>query len=129
MTNPVWVREDVVRAIHRRQIAEHGGAEGVRDQGLPASTLARPRNRLAYSKKRPDLAALAAAYAFGIAKNHPFVDGNRRVPLIVCRLFLRLNGRDLEATPQEKYPTFLGLAEGRISEKKLTIWIRKHLAR
>lgn len=129
MAEPVWVREDVVRSLHRRQLAEHGGAEGVRDDGLLTSALARPRNRLAYSKKPPDLPALAAAYAFGIAKNHPFVDGNKRVAFIVCRVFLILNGRDLQATPPEKYRIFLGLAEGRVSEKKLAAWIREHLSR
>ena len=128
MAEPVWVREDVVRAIHRRQLAEHGGAEGVRDEGLLASALARPRNLVAYRKRTPDLAALAAAYAFGIASNHPFMDGNKRVTLVVCRAFLLLNGRDLQASPTEKYLTFLGVAEGRISERKLGAWIRKRLS-
>ena len=127
MEGPVWVREEVVRAIHLRQLAEHGGAEGVRDDNLLASALARPRNLLAYSERQPDMATLAAAYAFGIARNHPFVDGNKRVAFIVCRTFLLLNGRDLSASGREKFLTFLSVAEGRLSETELAIWIREHL--
>lgn len=135
---PVWVREDVALAIHQRQLAEHGGTEGVRDLGLLASAMARPHNLLAYGAQDaqdaqdpstpPDLAALAAAYAFGIARNHPFVDGNKRVALVVARTFLLLNGVDLVASQQEKYVTFLRLAEGRLSEEELADWIRVHLA-
>ena len=128
MREPVWLREDVVRAIHGRQISEHGGAPGVRDDGLLASALARPRNILAYWKKTPDLAALAAAYAFGIARNHPFVDGNKRVALVICRTFLLLNGCDLVAPPAEKYLTIVGVAEGHVSERRLAAWIRKRLS-
>lgn len=128
---PVWLREDVVRAIHRRQLAEHGGAEGVRDEGLLLSALARPRNLLAYADPAvappPDVAALAAAYAFGISRNHPFVDGNKRTALVTARSFLVLNGADLVATQEEKYVTFLGLAEGRVSEEALAAWVRSHL--
>jgi death-on-curing protein len=128
---PVWVREDVALAIHRRQLAEHGGSEGVRDAGLLASAMARPRNLLAYAEDPaapPDLAALAASYAFGIARNHPFVDGNKRVALVVARTFLLLNGADLVASQEEKYVTFLRLAEGRLPEEELAGWIRAHLA-
>ena len=125
---PVWVREDVVRAIHRRQLSEHGGAAGVRDEGLLASALARPRNLFAYGEPPPDVAALAAAYAFGIARNHPFADGNKRVALVVCRTFLLLNGTDLVADQEEKYRTFLLLAQGRFAEEDLAAWVRSHLA-
>lgn len=129
MTEPVWVRTDVVYAIHRRQIAEHGGGEGIRDAGLLESALARPWNLAVYSDSEsgPDLAALAAAYAWGLARNHPFVDGNKRTAYVVCRTFLKLNGQDIEATPEEKYLTFLRLAEGRLSEPQLASWIRDHL--
>jgi death-on-curing protein len=129
MTEPVWVRTDVVYAIHRRQIAEHGGGEGIRDAGLLDSALARPKNLTVYSDSEsgPDLAALAAAYAWGLARNHPFVDGNKRTAYVVCRTFLKLNGQDIEATPEEKYLTFLRLAEGRLSERQLASWIRDHL--
>jgi death-on-curing protein len=128
---PVWVREDVALAIHRRQLAEHGGTDGMRDPGLLASALARPRNLLAYAGEPaapPDLAALAASYAFGIARNHPFVDGNKRVALVLARTFLLLNGADLVASQEDKFVTFLRLAEGRLPEQELADWIRAHLA-
>ena len=127
MTEPVWIRDDVVLAIHLRQLAEHGGAEGVRDEGLLASALARPRNLAAYSDEAPDLAALAASYAYGIAKNHPFVDGNKRTAFVVCRTFPKLNGHDVNASQEEKYLTFLKLADSRLSENELADWIRDHL--
>lgn len=127
--NIVWVREDVVLAVHLRQLAEHGGGEGVRDEGLLQSALARPQNLLAYGDPSPDLASLAAAYAYGIARNHPFVDGNKRTALIVVRLFLLLNGMDLVATQEEKYSTFLALAAGELSEEDLANWLRNHLDR
>ncbi len=130
MTEPksvVWVREDVVLALHLRQLAEHGGGEGVRDEGLLRSALARPQNLLAYGDPPPDLASLAAAYAYGIARNHPFVDGNKRTALVVARLFLLLNGMNLVATQEEKYLTFLKLAAGELLEEELTNWVRAHL--
>jgi len=126
MDEPVWLREDVVRVIHRRQLAEHGGGDGVRDPGLLDSALARPKNLLAYSAES-DLAALAAAYAWGLARNHPFVDGNKRTAYVVCRTFLQLNGSDLAASQEEKYLTFLQLAAGQIGEEDLAAWIRAHL--
>ncbi len=98
MAEIVWVRADVVCAIHQRQIVEHGGAKGVRDENLLLSALARPQNILAYEDAEPDIARLAAAYAFGIAQNHPFIDGNKRVALVVCSTFLKLNGWNLVAT-------------------------------
>lgn len=123
----VWVREDVVLAVHLRQLSEHGGGEGVRDEGLLQSALARPQNLLAYGDPPPDLSGLAAAYAYGIARNHPFVDGNKRTALIVARLFLLLNGVNLIATQEEKYSTFLALAAGELSEDTLAEWVRAHL--
>ncbi len=127
LKNVVWVREDVVLAIHLRQLAEHGGGEGIRDAGLLQSALARPQNLLGYGDPPPDLAGLAAAYAFGIARNHPFVDGNKRTALIVARLFLLLNGMDLVATQEEKYSTFLTLAASELPEEELANWVRAHL--
>ena len=127
MEEPIWVREDVVLAIHRRQLAEHGGSDGVRDAGLLSSALARPRNLFAYGEPVPDVAALAASYAYGIAKNHPFVDGNKRTALVVSRTFLALNGFDLAASQEEKYRTFLSLAEGSLSEGDLAEWLRQRL--
>lgn len=126
MGEPVWLRDDVVLAIQRRQLAEHGGREGVRDPGLLASALARPRQLLAYADPAPDLAALGAAYAFGILRNHPFIDGNKRTALVVMRTFLRLNGLDLAASQEEKYQTVLRLAEGQLSEEEFAGWIRAH---
>jgi death-on-curing protein len=123
---PAWVRHDVVLAIHQRQLAEHGGRAGVRDHGLLASALARPRHKLAYSESAPDLAELAAAYAFGLIRNHPFIDGNKRTPLVVCRLFLLLNGADITASREEKYRTFFNLAAGALEEDELAAWIREH---
>ena len=115
---------DAVLAIHRRQIAEHGGEAGLRDLGLLESALSRPRNIIAYAEKA-DTAALAAAYAFGIAKNHPFLDGNKRTALVVMRTFLILNGTDIDASQQDKYQTTLALADGRLTEPDLAEWIRK----
>ena len=127
MTEPIWIREDLVYAVHRRQLAEHGGAQGVRDQNLLLSALARPRNLLAYSEEEPDLAALAASYAYGIARNHPFVDGNKRGALVICRTFLILNGHTFLASQEEKVLIFLRLAEGSLAEVELAAWIRARL--
>ena len=125
------VTDDVLRtlvlAVHLRQLSEHGGGEGVRDEGLLRSALARPQNLLAYGDPPPDLASLAAAYAYGIARNHPFVDGNKRTALIVARLFLLLNVANLMATQEEKYSTILALAAGELSEENLADWVRAHL--
>jgi death-on-curing protein len=109
--------------MHKRQIAEHGGDDGVRDLGLLESAMARPKNIEAYEPDA-DIARLAAAYAFGIAKNHPFVDRNKRTALVVCRTFLLLNGYQLNAEPTDKYLTFLSLAEGSVSEDQLVDWLR-----
>ena len=127
MPKIVWLLEETITAIHHRQIAEHGGSEGLRDEGLLLSALARPQNLLAYGEPAPDLASLAAAYAYGIARNHPFVDGNKRTALVAARTFLILNGVDLEATQDDKVLTFLSLAEGAISEEELADWIRKRI--
>lgn len=121
-----WLRLDAVLAMHRRQLAEHGGGDGVRDLGLLESALARPQNIAAYEPDA-DIARLAAGYAFGIAKNHPFVDGNKRTALVACRTFLVLNGYQLNASGTDKYITFLSLAEGTISEEELTEWLRKNV--
>lgn len=109
--------------MHARQIAEHGGSAGVRDLGLLESALARPQN---IHETDADLAALAAAYAFGIAKNHPFVDGNKRTALVAMRTFIVLNGAGLLATQQNKYLTILSLADGSLSETALAAWIRSN---
>ncbi len=127
MPEIIWLLEEAVSAIHERQIAEHGGSSGVRDEGLLLSALARPQHLLAYGDPPPDAAALAAGYAFGIARNHPFIDGNKRTALVAARTFLLINGYDLEASQEEKYLTFLHLAEGSLTEEELAAWIRQHL--
>jgi len=125
MAEPIWVLDEVVIAIHKRQLAEHGGTVGVRDAGLLASALARPKHLFAYENE-VTLAQLAAAYAFGIARNHPFVDGNKRTAFVVAMLFLRLNGYTIAASQEEKYQTFLALAEGHIDEAVLATWLEQH---
>jgi len=127
MKEPRWLKDAVVPAIHRRQLAEHGGLDGIRDAGMLSSALARPKNSFAYSNPKPDFSALAASYAFGIVKNHPFVDGNKRTAFVVCRTFLKLNGHDINATEIEKYLEFVGVAEGSVSEETLADWIRGRL--
>lgn len=123
-----WLRKDTVLAIHNLQIAEHGGDAGVRDIGLLESALARPRNIAAYDPEA-DIARLAAGYGFGIAKNHPFVDGNKRTALAATRTFLLLNGYSLNATQQEKALAFLALADGSLSESELENWLRERLVK
>ena len=121
-----WVSQNAVLAIHRRQIAEHGGKSGVRDLNLLQSALARPQNILAYEEDS-DITRLAAAYAFGITRNHPFIDGNKRVAYVVMRTFLLLNGFDLNASQEEKYLMFIELAAGKVEEIELAEWIRGSL--
>mgnify|MGYP003502989379 FL=1 len=119
-----WIEIDVALAYHNRQIAEHGGTEGLRDEGLLLSALARPQNLNGFGED-VDLAALAASYAFGIAKNHPFLDGNKRTALVVSVAFLNLNGFDFDEGPVETYRQFYDLAQGVLSEEELAKWYRK----
>jgi death-on-curing protein len=123
MDDPIWISQELATAIHSRQLAEHGGADGVRDIGLLESALARPRQLFAYSDPTPDIPSLAAAYAFAIAKNHAFIDGNKRTAYVVCRTFMILNGWDMNATREERYSAFLAMAAGEWDEKKFTQWI------
>lgn len=127
MTQPwVWVTREVALAAHAEQLAEHGGGEGVRDAGLLESAMMRPRNLAAYGE--PDAAALAAAYAYGIARNHPFVDGNKRTAAVVSEAFLALNGWTLGASDAELVVAFLALAAGELGEEELADWFRGHVA-
>ncbi len=121
-----WLELRVVVAAHDEQLAEHGGSPGIRDRGLLESALARPQNLAAY--EAPDAAALAASYGFGIARNHPFVEGNKRAALVAIDLFLALNGRELAATDAECVVTVLALAAGNLDEAQLAEWIRSKLA-
>ena len=127
MTEPIWINLRVIKAFHDRQINEHGGLPGLRDEGLLSSALSRPENSFHYSKPKPDVAELAAAYGFGLAKNHPFNDANKRTALIAMRLFLKLNGCDLVASPEAKYKTIIRVAASDISEDELAHWIRNNL--
>jgi len=122
----IWVALDVAIAAHAEQIAEHGGGEGIREAGLLDSAMARPQNLALYGD--PDVSELAASYAFGIARNHPFVDGNKRTAAVVSETFLVLNGHVLTATDAELVITFVALAAGELSEDELTVWFRDHLA-
>lgn len=126
MTNFVWVSKDVVLAVHDEQLAEHGGLGGVRDMGMLDSALARPQSMASYNNC-DNPAKLAAAYIDGISKNHPFVDGNKRVAFVVSALFLRLNGYKLTATDIDCVLTMLSVASGEISEDALTEWFQKNI--
>ncbi|MDZ7749118.1 MAG: Fic family protein [Halofilum sp. (in: g-proteobacteria)] len=123
---PRWIEARLVDAVHRRQLAEHGGSIGVRDRGALATALARPRQRFAHGGEDVDLPALAAAYACGVMRNQPFVDGNRRTAYVLCRTFLRINDWDLVGPLAERYAQFLGLAAGDVGEDELADWIRAH---
>lgn len=124
MTDWAWVTRDVVLAIHDEQLAEHGGATGVRDPGALDSALARPLNLVAYGA--PDVAALAAAYAFGLAKNHAFVDGNKRTAFVVAEVFLDLNGFTLLADDADCVLTMLRLAASDLDEAGFADWLRRN---
>lgn len=126
MKDWIWISPELAEAIHDRQLAEHGGPSGVRDRGLLESALARPQQLAAYGGQDVDAPALAAAYAFGLARNHPFVDGNKRTAYVVCRTFLVLNGWDMIGELSGRYEIFLGLANGAIDEQALADWLRRH---
>jgi len=121
---PFWVRDDVVVALHNRQLAEHGGPQGARDTGLLESALNSPKHKWHYEK--PSIEELAATMAYGIARNHPFVDGNKRTAYVCMRLFLKLNGKDIIATQEEKVRITLKLAAGELEIPELTNWIIEH---
>lgn len=120
---PTWLLPDVVLAMHKMQLAEHGGSDGIRDEGLLDSALARPRNLYAYEPERASVPALAAAYGFGIASNHPFVDGRKRTAFVAMLTFLELNGCAMTASLEDRYVTMLGVADGSIGEEVLANWV------
>ena len=117
-----WLREDVVIAMHGEQIAEHGGSPGIRDAGLLSSALARPQNQVAYGK--PSVFNLAAAYAFGVIQNHPFVDGNKRAGFLAAYVFLDLNGWELVASEAEAVSAVMALAIGEMDEAGFSDWLK-----
>jgi death-on-curing protein len=123
----VWISKRLALAIHDRQLAEHGGGTGVRDEALLDSALARPQQSFAYGDPPPDLAALAASLAFGLARNHPFVDGNKRTAAVCCETFIRLNDAVLQADDLSLYPVYLDLAAGNLDEAEFADWLREHL--
>ena len=124
----VWINQALAPAIHDRQLAEHGGGSGVRDEPLLDSALARPQQLYAYGDPAPDLAALAASLAYGLARNHPFVDGNKRTAAVACEVFIMLNDGVLEAEDHELYPQYLALADGSLSESAFADWLRPRIA-
>jgi death-on-curing protein len=122
MSEPFWLTRRIIIAIHDEQLAIHGGASGLRDEGMLESALDRPRNKWSYESA--DLPELAAAYAFGIARNHPFVDGNKRTSLLALYTFLGVNGIDFVVPEAEAAAMILSLAAGEVSEESLARWIR-----
>jgi death-on-curing protein len=124
---PVWIAQDVILAVHDRQLAEHGGGSGIRDVGLLESALGRPVNQWVYGED--DLTALAAAYALGIARNHPFVDGNKRTAWVAARLFLALNDVRLTFEKADAIDAMLSLAAGDLAEDELAEWFRLRIVR
>ncbi|MGB8337833.1 MAG: type II toxin-antitoxin system death-on-curing family toxin [Burkholderiales bacterium] len=127
MTEWVWIDAAVLYAVHEEQLAEHGGGAGVRDAGLFESALARPQNLALYEK--PDFADLATAYGFGIARNHPFIDGNKRTAFVAVELFLDLNGVELNADDASCVMTMLAVAAGEMDEATFAEWIRRQSAK
>ena len=125
MIDWIWVESEVAVSAHRNQLAEHGGGDGIRDRALFDSAMARPQNLVAYGD--PDAAALAASYAFGLARNHPFIDGNKRTAAVVGETFLILNGYALETNDAEVVVAFLTLAAGDLSENELADWFRERI--
>ena len=126
MTDPKWVSVRVALSIHSAQLAEHGGADGVGDLGLLESALARPQHLASFGT--PTLYELAASYGFGIAWNHPFADGNKRIAFLVCLLFLAKNGLDVTATDADCIRVFWALAAGELTEAELACWIAAHVS-
>jgi death-on-curing protein len=125
---PLWISKKAVLAMHSAQLAEHGGSDGIRDETLLDSALAKPLNVFAYADQ-PDIFRLAASYAFEIARNHAFVDGNKRTALVVSLTFLDRNGWDIPAAKEDLYFTFLHLADGSLNEEELAAWFTKHAVR
>ena len=123
----IWIEKKLALTIHDRQLAEHGGSAGVRDENMLESALARPQQLYAYGDPLPDLADLAATLAFGLVRNHPFVDGNKRTAYVACRTFIELNNAELIATAEEKYLTTIALAEGKLPVEEFAQWLREHI--
>ena len=123
----VWISKALALAIHNRQLAEHGGGEGMRDESLLDSALARPQQLHHYGDPPPDLAALAASLAYGLARNHPFVDGNKRTAAVACETFIVLNDAELVADDVALYDEYIALSQGTLAEADFAQWLRAHL--
>lgn len=123
----LWLERQLILAIHERILAEHGGSPGIRDEGLLLSALARPQQLFAYGDPPADLADLAATLSFGLARNHPFVDANKRSAIIGCMTFLAMNGAELTASMEERYVSILALAEGKMPVEQFAAWLRGNL--
>ncbi len=121
----IWLRLEALLAAHDLQLREHGGTAGIRDRGLLESALARPQQLAAYSDPAPDMPILAAMYAIAIVRNHPFIDGNKRVGLIALELFLNLNDYDFDAPDNECVVYLLGLAAGELTDQRFQDWVRR----
>ena len=124
MSEPTWLARAEADAMHDMQLAEHGGSPGTRDEGLLESALARPRNAYAYGET--DLCALAAGYAFGVVRNHPYIDGNKRTAFLAAYAFLGANGLELTAAEADTLSTMVALAAGQIDEEAFSTWLRDH---
>jgi death-on-curing protein len=127
MTEPVWIEKEIVLALHKRHLAEFGGKSGLIAESLLNSALAIPINIWNYNAIKPSIAELACGYLFGISKNHPFIDGNKRTSLIVCLLFLKLNGYTLNASQSEKYTVCIKVAGSNLTEQQLIVWIKQNI--
>lgn len=123
-----WMEKRLVLAIHDRQLSEHGDSSGLRDETLLKSALARPQQLFAYGDPPPGLADFAATLAYGLARNHPFVDGNKRTASAVCETFIELNDQRLNAEDAELYPIFLAFAEGELELEHFAGWLRHRLS-
>ncbi len=126
MHPPFWVSKRTAMALHERQLAEHGGMSGVRDEGMMESALARPQNLFLYGDGKVDIAAMAASYAYGLASNHPFIDGNKRTAMVVSFLFVEKNGYTVTASEEEACMTILKLAAGDLTEEALAAWFHSN---
>ncbi|HYW11798.1 MAG TPA: type II toxin-antitoxin system death-on-curing family toxin [Longimicrobium sp.] len=127
MDEPRWLWRTFIDAMHRELIAEHGGLFGVRDEGLIESALSRPQNRWGYESAQVDLADLAAAYGYGLARNHGYLDGNKRIALAAIHMFAWINGHEVVVEEPDEVATILELASGTLEEAELAGWIRRHL--
>lgn len=125
MKEPIWIIDEVVHTIHAMLLAEHGGGQGTRDGGLLNSTLARPKQKFNYQPSS-NIFEIAASYCFGLAKNHPFIDGNKRTAFTIGTLFLQLNGYTLKASEVDTTITFENLASDVVNEEALTVWFKEN---